>query len=124
MSETRVQQSPQSNAAGVTLTAGAAAHLRRQMEKAESPPLGVRIGIRKTGCSGLAYVVDLVHEARPDDSVFPQPDGLEVYVDSKSLAVVDGTHVDYTIQGLSQMLRFRNPNVVSECGCGESFSVA
>jgi iron-sulfur cluster assembly accessory protein len=71
----------------------------------------------------LAYVVDFVHQAREDDHVFSQQDGLDVYVDQKSLQVVNGLRVDYTREGLTQMLRFQNPNVTGECGCGESFTV-
>jgi iron-sulfur cluster assembly protein len=108
---------------GITLTKGAVAHLRRQMSKADTEPLGVRIAVKKTGCSGLAYVVDLVHERREGDHVFTQSDGLDIYVDEKSLKVVNGTRVDYTLKGLSQALRFQNPNVTGECGCGESFTV-
>jgi len=121
-----IQQSDNSALAateGVTLTKGAVAHLKRQMGKADMTPLGVRIGVKKTGCSGLAYVVDLVHEPRQNDHVFKQTDGLDIYVDEKSLEFVNGTRVDYTLKGLSQALRFQNPNVTGECGCGESFTV-
>jgi iron-sulfur cluster assembly protein len=107
----------------ITVTERAVNHILREMAKEDPVPLGFRLGVTKTGCSGLAYVVDFVHEARDDDHVFPQRDGLDVYVDEKSLRVIDGLRVDYTREGLTQMLRFQNPNVTGECGCGESFTV-
>ena len=108
---------------GITLTDRALKHIRREMADEKPFPLCFRIGVTKTGCSGLAYVVDFVHEARDDDRVFTQADGLEVYVDEKSLKVIRGLRVDYSREGLTQMLRFQNPNVTGECGCGESFTV-
>lgn len=108
---------------GITLTDRALAHIRREMANEDPMPLGFRIGVTKTGCSGLAYLVDFVHAARDDDRVFTQTDGLDVYVDEKSLGVIQGLRVDYSREGLTQMLRFQNPNVTGECGCGESFTV-
>jgi iron-sulfur cluster assembly protein len=83
---------------------------------------GLRLSVRRTGCSGFAYVVNYADEVRPDDVVF-EDHGVKVYVDSPSLALLDGTIVDFVKQGLNEAFRFRNPNVKGECGCGESFSV-
>ncbi len=84
--------------------------------------IGLRLGVRKTGCSGFAYVVNYAEESLPGDVVF-EDRGVKVYVDLESLALIDGTTVDFVKQGLNEAFRFRNPNVKGECGCGESFSV-
>lgn len=83
---------------------------------------GLRLGVRKTGCSGFAYVVNYADDVRPEDIVF-EDRGVKVYVDRESLSLIDGTIVDFVKQGLNEAFRFRNPNVKGECGCGESFSV-
>jgi iron-sulfur cluster assembly protein len=84
--------------------------------------LGLRLGVRKTGCSGFAYVINYADDANPDDLVF-EDRGVKVFVDPASLSLVDGTTVDFVKQGLNEAFRFKNPNVKGECGCGESFSV-
>ena len=84
--------------------------------------VGLRLGIRKTGCSGYAYVVNYADEVASDDKVF-ESQGVRVVVDAGSLSLVDGTEVDFVRHGFSEAFRFRNPNVRGECGCGESFSV-
>ena len=83
--------------------------------------LGLRLGVRRTGCSGWGYAVDMARDQRDGDTVFEQ-DGVSVFVDADSLALVDGTEVDFVKQGLSEQFVFRNPNVAGECGCGESFT--
>jgi iron-sulfur cluster assembly protein len=83
---------------------------------------GVRFGVRKTGCSGYAYVVDIADSIAANDQVIEQ-DGVKLVIDTKSLALVDGTEIDFTRQGLNSSFVFRNPNVTGECGCGESFTV-
>lgn len=88
----------------------------------EHQALGMRFGVRKTGCSGWAYVVDLAHEQRATDAVFTHPSGAKVFVDPDSMALVDGTEIDFARQGINQTFIFHNPNVKAECGCGESFS--
>lgn len=99
-----------------------AALQRIQGYLADSPgALGLRFGVKRTGCSGWSYVVDLAREARADDAVSEQ-DGVRVFVDPDSLALVDGTEIDFLKQGLSEQFVFRNPNVKAECGCGESFT--
>lgn len=84
--------------------------------------VGLRLGVRKTGCSGFAYVINYADEAQPDDVMF-EDRGVKVFVDPGSLSLLDGTTVDFVKQGLNEAFRFRNPNVKGECGCGESFSV-
>jgi iron-sulfur cluster assembly protein len=83
---------------------------------------GLRIGIKRTGCSGLAYVVNTVDKVTDDDVVFEQ-DGVRVVVDRPALELIDGTVVDFVREGLNEAFRFRNPNAKGECGCGESFTV-
>ncbi len=89
---------------------------------AETPgSVGLRLGVKRTGCSGWGYVVDLTQEEAPGDSVFEQ-DGVRVLVDADSLSLVDGTQIDFLKRGLGEQFVFRNPNVKGECGCGESFT--
>jgi len=84
--------------------------------------VGLRVGVRKTGCSGYAYVVDYADSVAASDVVFDHG-GVKVIVDPESLALIDGTEVDFVKEGLNEAFKFRNPNVKGECGCGESFSV-
>ncbi|MCA1928929.1 iron-sulfur cluster assembly protein IscA [Rheinheimera sediminis] len=84
--------------------------------------LGLRVGVKTTGCSGLAYVLEFVDELNDDDQVFEQND-LKLIVDGKSLVYIDGTQLDFVKEGLNEGFQFNNPNVNGECGCGESFTV-
>ena len=84
--------------------------------------LGLRLAVKKTGCSGFAYVVNYADDLHADDVVF-EDRGVKVIVDKQSLGYIDGTEVDFVKQGLNEAFRFRNPNVKGECGCGESFTV-
>jgi len=84
--------------------------------------VGLRLAVRKTGCSGFAYVVSYADEIGEADVVF-EDSGVKVIVDGESLRYVDGTEIDFARHGLNEAFRFRNPNVRGECGCGESFSV-
>jgi len=84
--------------------------------------LGLRIGIKTTGCSGMAYVLEFVDEVEDGDEVF-ESQGVKVIVDAKSLVYLDGTEVDFAKEGLNEGFKFINPNAKDECGCGESFTV-
>jgi iron-sulfur cluster assembly protein len=84
--------------------------------------VGLRLSVRKTGCSGFAYVINYADASQDGDRVF-EDRGVKVFVDPDSLPLLDGTVVDFVKQGLNEAFRFRNPNVKGECGCGESFSV-
>ena len=105
----------------ITLTDSAVDRVREYLDRRGSG-LGIRLGVRKTGCSGYAYVVDYADEVASEDVVF-EVDGVKVVVAPASLEFLDGTEVDFVREGLNQAFRFRNPNVKDECGCGESFSV-
>jgi iron-sulfur cluster assembly protein len=105
----------------VSLTTAARERVRTFLAKRGSG-VGLRLGVRRTGCSGFAYVVNYADEVAADDVVFEQ-DGVNVIVDRESLSLIDGTEVDFVTQGLNEAFKFRNPNVRGECGCGESFSV-
>jgi iron-sulfur cluster assembly protein len=83
--------------------------------------IGLRFGVRRTGCSGWGYAVDLAREERAGDTVFEQ-EGVRILVDADSLSLVDGTEIDFLKSGLNEQFVFRNPNVAGECGCGESFT--
>ena len=84
--------------------------------------LGLRLGVRKTGCSGFAYVVNYADDSAASDLVF-EDQGVKVFVDPDSLPLINGTTVDFVKQGLNEAFRFHNPNTKGECGCGESFNV-
>jgi iron-sulfur cluster assembly protein len=99
-----------------------AAHRVKTFLAARGHGVGLRLGVRKTGCSGFAYVVNYADEVHDGDLVF-EDHGVKVCVDPESLPLIDGTIVDFVKQGLNEAFRFRNPNVKGECGCGESFSV-
>ena len=105
----------------VSLTPSAAERGRNFLDKRGSG-VGLRLGVKKTGCSGFAYVVNYADEVATGDVVF-EDQGVKVIVDSESLRYVDGTEIDFVRQGLNEAFRFRNPNVRGECGCGESFNV-
>lgn len=100
----------------------AAAERARHFIAGKPGALGLRFGVRRTGCSGFAYVVDLADAAGSADSVF-EDRGIRVVVDAGSLDLVDGTEIDFIRKGLNAEFVFRNPNVTGECGCGESFTV-
>ena len=105
----------------ITLTPSAAERVRNFLAS-RGQGVGLRVGVRKTGCSGYAYVVNYADEITDTDRVFDSA-GVKIVVDQDSLSLVDGTEIDFVRHGLSEAFRFRNPNVKGECGCGESFSV-
>ena len=88
---------------------------------ADPGTVGLRFGVRRTGCSGWGYLAELAREEREGDTVFQQ-DGVRILVDADSLALVDGTRIDFLKSGLNEQFLFQNPNVAAECGCGESFT--
>jgi iron-sulfur cluster assembly protein len=105
----------------VSLTPSAAERVRSFLARRGSG-VGLRLGVKKTGCSGFAYVVNYADEVAAGDVVF-EDQGVKVIVDAESLRYVDGTEIDFIRQGLNEAFKFRNPNVRGECGCGESFNV-
>lgn len=105
----------------IALTEAAACRVREFLER--DGGIGLRVDVRRTGCSGWAYEVAIAKAAEPDDHVF-EDQGVKVIVSDKAFAMVDGTTVDFVHEGLVREFRFRNPNVTGECGCGESFTVA
>jgi len=105
----------------ISLTEAAAAHVQRQLEQRGSG-LGIRVGVKTTGCSGMAYVLEFVDDQDDVDEVFEEH-GVKVFVDPKSLVYIDGTAMDFIKEGINEGFRFSNPNVTGECGCGESFQV-
>ncbi|SDD23757.1 Iron-binding apoprotein IscA [Cupriavidus sp. YR651] len=110
-----------SKATMITMTEKAAKHVARYLER-RGKGVGLRLGVKTTGCSGLAYKLEYVDELLPEDEVF-ETHGIKVIVDPKSLPYIDGTELDFAREGLNEGFRFNNPNVKDECGCGESFRV-
>jgi iron-sulfur cluster assembly protein len=105
----------------VSLSESAAERVRnRLLERGRG--VGLRLGVKASGCSGFSYIVDYADEALPRDVVF-ESQGVKVFVDPDSLSAIDGTRIDFVRQGLNESFRFENPNVRGECGCGESFTV-
>ena len=105
----------------VTVTEAAARHVARYLTK-RGKGVGVRLGVKTTGCSGLAYTLEYVDAIPEEDTVF-EGHGVKVLVDPKSLAYIDGTQLDFVREGLNEGFRFSNPNERDKCGCGESFRV-
>ena len=106
---------------GVSLTENAARHVESYLGS-RGKGVGIRLSVKTTGCSGLMYVLEPVDTPAEEDVQFSSQ-GVDVYVDPKSLIYVDGTQMDYVKQGLNEGFEFLNPNVQNECGCGESFTV-
>ncbi|HDR1021001.1 TPA: iron-sulfur cluster assembly protein IscA [Pasteurella multocida] len=106
---------------GISLTETAADRVRTFLTN-RGKGIGLRLGIKTSGCSGLAYVLEFVDELNPDDQVFEQY-GVKIIVDAKSLVYLDGTELDFAKEGLNEGFKFNNPNVKDQCGCGESFHV-
>lgn len=106
---------------GVTFTDRAAEHIRGFLDK-RGKGIGLRLAVKTTGCSGLAYVLEFADEVAANDEVF-EDNNVTVVIDKKSLVFLDGTELDYTREGLNEGFKFKNPNVKDECGCGESFTI-
>ncbi|MDO5625279.1 MAG: iron-sulfur cluster assembly protein IscA [Pseudomonadota bacterium] len=105
----------------VTLTEAAARHVTKYLAR-RGKGVGVRLGVKTTGCSGLAYKLEYVDDVAPEDALFVTH-GIKLMVDPKSLAYINGTELDYVREGLNEGFRFNNPNERDRCGCGESFRV-
>jgi len=105
----------------ITMTDAAAARVKSFLDN-RGKGIGLRVGIKTTGCSGLAYVLEFVDELAEGDETFVH-DGVTVIVDAKSLVYIDGTELDFVKEGLNEGFKFVNPNQSGECGCGESFTV-
>ena len=105
----------------VTLSDKAATHVANFLAK-RGKGIGLRLGVRTSGCSGMAYKLEFVDEVNPDDLVF-EHNGVKVIVDAKSMPYLDGMELDFAREGLNEGFKFNNPNVKDQCGCGESFNV-
>ena len=105
----------------ITSSERAASHIARYLEK-RGKGIGLRLGIKTTGCSGLAYKMEYVDEPRPEDLLFEQH-GVKLFVEPESIQFIDGTEVDFVREGLNEGFKFINPNEKASCGCGESFTV-
>lgn len=105
----------------ITLTENAATHVSNYITR-RGKGIGLRLGVRTTGCSGMAYQLEFADEVQQGDQEF-ESHGIRIFVDPKSLVYLDGTELDYTREGLNEGFKFNNPNVKDQCGCGESFNV-
>lgn len=105
----------------ISMTDAAADRVRAFLEN-RGKGIGLRLGVRTTGCSGMAYVLEFVDDLNDDDEVF-EHQGVKVIIDAKSLVYLDGTELDFAKEGLNEGFKFNNPNAKGECGCGESFNV-
>ena len=105
----------------VTLTEAAAKHVQKYLAR-RGKGVGLRLGVKTSGCSVMAYKLEFADQVEPDDKVW-ESFGVKVLVDEKSLPYLDGTELDYTREGLQEGFKFHNPNEKSRCGCGESFQI-
>jgi iron-sulfur cluster assembly protein len=105
----------------ISLTENAARQIQNQLAK-RGKGIGLRVGVKKVGCSGLAYTFEYADEMRPGDSAFEAHDA-KVVVDADALSMLDGSRLDFVKEGFKQVFKFDNPNVDSTCGCGESFNI-
>ena len=105
----------------ITLSDSAASRVNNFLHN-RGKGFGLRLGVRTSGCSGMAYVLEFVDAPQPEDTVFKDK-GVNVVIDAKSLVYLDGTELDFVKEGLNEGFKFNNPNMKDECGCGESFNV-
>ncbi|GJM13593.1 MAG: iron-binding protein IscA [Pseudohongiella sp.] len=105
----------------ISISNTAAQHVADQLAD-RGHGIGIRVGVKTTGCSGMAYVLEFVDKLEVGDQVFEEQ-GVKIIVDPKSLAYIDGTEMDFVKQGVNEGFEFKNPNAKGECGCGESFSI-
>lgn len=105
----------------ITITEGAGSHISAMLEN-RGKGVGIRLGIQTSGCTGYAYLIEFVDHKQQEDYMF-EAHGIKIFVDTKSMIFLDGTEVDYVTEGLNSGLKFNNPNIKDECGCGESFNI-
>ncbi|MCQ1057025.1 iron-sulfur cluster assembly protein IscA [Photobacterium sp. DNB23_23_1] len=105
----------------ITITEAAASRVASFLEN-RGKGIGLRLGVRTSGCSGMAYVLEFVDQLDEGDQIFEEK-GVKIIIDAKSMVYLDGTELDFAKEGLNEGFQFNNPNVSSECGCGESFNV-
>ena len=105
----------------ITMTEAAASRVKTFLDK-RGKGIGLRLGVKTNGCSGMAYVLEFVDQLNEEDQVFEMHE-VKLIIDPKSMAYLDGTELDYAREGLNEGFKFNNPNVKDECGCGESFNV-
>ncbi|MDV5171402.1 iron-sulfur cluster assembly protein IscA [Photobacterium rosenbergii] len=105
----------------ITITEAAASRVASFLEN-RGKGIGLRLGVRTSGCSGMAYVLEFVDQLDEGDQIFEEK-GVKIIIDAKSMVYLDGTELDFAKEGLNEGFKFNNPNVSSECGCGESFNV-
>lgn len=105
----------------ISLTNSAAERVRSYIDERKQC-LGLRLGVRKTGCSGYAYLIDYADNINSDDVVF-ENQGVSIVINTDALKIIDGTEVDFVREGMNEVFKFRNPNIKGECGCGESFNI-
>ena len=105
----------------ITLTDNAAKRVKDFLAN-RGKGVGLRLGVKTTGCSGMAYVLEFADDAQEGDEIF-ESQGVKIFVDTKSLVYIDGTELDFTKEGLNEGFKFNNPNEKGQCGCGESFTV-
>ncbi len=105
----------------ISLTNSAATHVKNYLEK-RGKGVGVRLGVKTTGCSGMAYTIEFADQVEDEDQVF-EDKGVKVIINPKSMVYLNGTELDFTREGLNEGFKFTNPNEKDRCGCGESFSV-
>ncbi len=105
----------------ISLTENAAKHIRKSLDK-RGKGIGLRLGVKSSGCSGMAYTLEFADQLEEQDQIFESQD-VKVIIDPKSLVYLSGTELDYTREGLNEGFKFNNPNVQNTCGCGESFTV-
>jgi iron-sulfur cluster assembly protein len=105
----------------ITLTEAAATRVQKFLAN-RGKGIGLRLGVKTTGCSGMAYTLEFVDDTKPEDIAF-ESHGVKIIIDPKSLVYIDGTELDFAKEGLNEGFKFNNPNVKDECGCGESFTV-
>jgi len=105
----------------LTLTERAAKHIQKSMTQ-RGKGVGLRLGVRTSGCSGMAYILEFADKTEEQDQIF-ESQGIKIIVDPKSLVYIDGTELDFVREGLNEGFKFNNPNVKDQCGCGESFNI-